>query len=140
MAKVPSITDIRKKIKVNDYTFSKDGLWINYSLDGKEHDLIANPEQTCEILKKQSFINDYSGAGNEITVEYETELNESDLSGNHRQVSSTVQQYWPEFAFHFDLSQAGAISIVTSIEQDKVINGVMSGFASVPDMIRSMTA
>lgn len=121
-------SEISQKIKVIDWDLTKSGLLIQYELDGKDLSLIANPEQTADILKSHGLIEDYSGAENEVTIEI-------DLAE-----AGVTQMTWDELIINqgFRLSQREALNIVIKVEQDKISDREINRFAKVPELLRSI--
>lgn len=135
MKQIP-LSEIDKKIKVVDFSLTKSGLWIAYLFAGKTIDLIATPEQTCDLFKKHLWIEDYSGAGSEVTVEHEWLSDGVDHEGDHIQRSGVTQSTFEEFVLGFELSQMDALQIAIGIEKDKAFNVAMENFSAIPKMIK----
>lgn len=122
MTKVLKLSEVGKKINIIDFTLTKEGLWVAYEMQGKELDLIANPEQTCDLLKRNYLIADYTGAEADVCVETEWITDEVDMSGDHRQLSGHSQQHWDEFILsNFSLTKQDVLNLVTTVEEDKLL-------------------
>lgn len=109
MSKVNNSNEIKKQVTVNDFTFSKEGLWLNYNTGEVECDQIMNPEQTCELLYKHEEIEDYQGQGFRVVVTIENE------KGKPEQIT------WSEFAeFYSDIfNKELAEKIAMTLERTK---------------------
>lgn len=126
-------TDIRNAITIVEQYLGMKGLEIHYIMDGNEHSILANPEQSCPLLKTVGIIEDYTGAGDDMAVEIEMEAGNCD--------SVLRQCHWEQFIMGFgSLSQLDAHRIAAIMEDQKQIDKWSQEFRSIPSLIKRMGA
>ena len=122
MTNLPNLSHIGKNITIADFSLTKQGMWISYTAGEKEQDLIANPEQTCDILKKADLIKDYSGAGDDVCVEHDMEYTSSDNQGEPVESTKLMKSEWNDFILTgFELQKKDVLDIIIMVEKEKAI-------------------
>lgn len=124
--KLPTFSEIKNAISVEEFYCGLQGLEISYTINGEEKTLALPAEQSAPLLKRVGLIEDHNGSN--VTVEME-------VCGTDR----TLEISWPEFIWGWDgLSQADAITICAIQEDHAQIEQWAGNMRSIPALIETM--
>lgn len=128
-----SFTDIRNSITIVEQYLGMKGLEIHFVMNGNEHSILANPEQSCPLLKAVGIIEDFTGCGDDMAVEIEME--------SFNETTVLRQCHWEQFIMGFgSLTQFDALRIATIMEDQKQMEAWVNDMRSIPSLIRNIGA
>jgi cob(I)alamin adenosyltransferase len=123
--------ELKNTIKVDDWSCTKEGIQIAYTIDGKDDAITVGPLKSAELLEAIGAIEDHSGTDErlEVMVEYENQ-------NNYLPAYAWIS--WELFISGFDLSQKDAIRIVEQYEENKHMDKWAKEMKSIPKLIAAM--
>lgn len=131
--------EIQKEIHLIDYAIHKEGITTRYTILGKEKNLIANIEQSANLLKKVGFIEDYHFENGNTIILCKYYADGFDLEGNLQMIPYKEKFTWDEYVKYNGISQYWALKI--SITHEENINHSIAAtvWDEVPDLIKRIS-